>query len=346
MIGRCDQGGLAALTREVHRHLRPSKTLLLDLANAGRGPCDPDDYEHGQVFPFDWRGSLTQAAVEWLCDGVEQVWTAETFYTADPDGATSLLHHAHRCGVETHVYTMPELAPWTSPYTKPRPRKMTTPTAYMHHLLAEATILPCPVARDRLPFVQRDEVRHVFHPTGHAMRDRNGTRIFLDALANVITPLHVTIRYSQTWLKQQQWTTVPHVGHHDVEWVEDGGSDYWRSIPVDADLLVLPRRYAGLSLPLQEAASRGVPALVLASDPYADAPFTHTLTPTRSEEVRMKGGLVPVWTADPRALAAAVERLVREPEQNAKASAAADSWAEEHAWSGPLGDRWRTELRA
>src|SRR5690348_18318854 len=50
ILARCDGGGLASITREVHRHLAPTRTLLLDLEEQGRGDCTPDDYLAGDVF--------------------------------------------------------------------------------------------------------------------------------------------------------------------------------------------------------------------------------------------------------------------------------------------------------
>ncbi len=111
--------------------------------------------------------------------------------------------------------------------------------------------------------------------------------------------------------------------------------NYWETYPDDIDLLVLPRRYGGLSLPVQECAALGVPALMLQTDPYAQEAFVHAIPSTGSSPGNMKGGQVPVHTADPRALAAAIDILVAHPEQHQAASLEAGAWAETHSWDGP-----------
>jgi hypothetical protein len=337
MIGRCDQGGLGTLTAEVHRHLTPDRTVLVDLADAGRGDCASlaVEYQHGDVMPVDWLGGLSRETIDWLCaEGIDVLWTAETFYNDD-----AVLRRAHQAGIRTVVYAMPELAPWTNPAVSPRPRVVTVPTAYRHDTIPGSWVLPMPVARDRLPFRRRDKVEHLYHVTGAAMRDRNGTDLLLAALPSILEPCRLTIRTERP-------IVVPDCPNVDVEIITGRADRYYETVPDDVDLLVMPRRYGGLSLPVQECASLGIPSLMLSSDPYANLPFVHTLSPTKSEPARMKGGRVDVFTADPRALASAIERLIRTPDVSAKASAEADLWAAEHSWSGPLGEMWCSLLDA
>lgn len=336
---RCDGGGLASITQELHRHLQPERTLLLDLGDRGRGDCTPDDYTYGDVYRSEWMGGLSSRAVDWVCDpGCEVLVAVETFYD------DRVLTLARQRGMRVVLYAMPELAPWaTTALTRlapsaPRP-ELLIPTGWRRETLPEAQVLPWPVARDRLPYRQRDEVRHLFHVTGAAMRDRAGTDLLLAALPNVVEPCRLTIR------SERPINVLPG-GAVDVTVVNDRVENYWQSVPDDVDLLVAPRRYGGLSLPLQECASRGIPAVTLATDPYAGLPFIHTLSTTTSQDVRMKGGTVPVYSADPRALANLIDYLVRNPDLQAVASKAADGWAHEHRWDGPLGARWCAALNA
>lgn len=342
IIGRCDGGGLAALTREVHRHVRPARTLLLDLEEQGRGACTPDDYQAGgtDVFRCMFKGGIADRAIDWLtAEGVDTIWSAETFYD------DRILRASHGNGIRSVVYAMPELAPWSSDSSAVWPRTITTPTSWRMDLMPPNTaVLPMPVARDRLPYIERKQVRHLYHVAGYplaprAMLDRNGTEMLLAALPFVTSEgLRLTIRAGAG-------VVVPDT-KVDVEVVSDPVIDYWESYPADIDLLVLPRRYGGLSLPVQECASLGVPSLMLQTDPYAQTQFVHTIPATGSSLARMKGGRVPVQDADPRALAHAIDFLVDHPEQHHTASIEAGVWAESAAWDGPLGARWQTVLDA
>lgn len=340
ILARCDTGGLAALTREVHRHLRPARTLLIDVPQAARGECNDADYVHGDVYRTEWRGGLPEATVDWVtAEGIDVLWTAEFWYD-ERDTPQGLLRQAHGRGIRTVTYAMPELAPWAIPGDPtPRSRALHVPTWWRLDTLPNAQLLPLPVARDRLPFQERTEVRHLYHQSAHAMLDRNGTQLLLDALPFIVTDgLRLSIRAYRA-------LQIP-TGHRvDVELLPQTGN-YWHVYPEGIDLLVQPRRYGGLSLPVQECASLGVPALVLDSDPYAIEPFVSSIPSTGSSSERMKGGFIPVHKADPRDLAAAIDFLAQHPAVHQSASRAADQWAVAHDWVGPLGDRWAHMLGA
>lgn len=345
LVGRCDTGGLAALTREVHRHLHPARTLLVDVPDARRGDCTPDEYLHGQTYRTEFRGAFAEDAIDWAAaEGIDTLWSAETFYD------DRLVRRAHQAGIRTVVYAMPELAPWYVDDTAIVPRLVTTPTWWRLDKMPNAQVLPFPVARDRLPYDDRwrrpGDSLHLFHPVGTPFYDRNGTQILLDALPFITAP---EVRLT---LHAARHVEIPKCDI-DVQVVRaedgvDGGislPDYWDVYPPNIDLLVLPRRYGGLSLPVQECASLGVPALMLQTDPYAIEPFVTSIPSTGSRPERMKGAPrdgIPVHSADPRVLATAIDFLARNGVH--AESRAANAWAEAHAWTGPLGDRWHTIL--
>lgn len=350
MIGRCDIGsGLANLTEEVFRHLKPERTLLLNMEGRGRGDCNPSLYDlHGvsdqQVYPATFNGELPRRAIDWLCaEGIDTLFSAETFYSDE-----AVLTVAHQHGIRTVCYAMPELTPWATsayPDRRPRPRMFHLPTSWRAETLPDAEVLPFPVARDRFPFRLRERCDHFVHVTGKAMQDRNGTMLVLAALPHVTRPCRLTIRTEKPL--QIPPTKV------DVTILDKPARDYWGGYPEDADVLLLPRRYGGLSLPIQEVASLGMPAVILASDPYSHVGSGTTSLPSKfSHSVPMKGAphvsasSVPIYDAEPKAIAAAMDYLVDNPEAVRALSQMADLWAEERSWDGPLGDRWRGALDA
>lgn len=347
ILARCDTGGLAALTREVHRHLHPTRTLLIDVPQAARGECNVSDYVDGSIYQTEWKGGLSADAIDWItAEGIDVLWTAEFWYD-ERDTPVGLLRQAHGRGIRTVCYAMPELSPWAIPADPtPRSRALHVPTWWRLDTLPNAQLLPFPIARDRLPFRERTEARHLFHQAGTTFHDRSGTRLLLDALPHIITDgLTLTIR--DTGRGDQSGTRLQIPASRVEVLVDPSRSvDYWTGYPETIDLLVAPRRYGGLSLPVQECASLGVPALTLDSDPYAVEPFVSTIPSTGSSSERMKGGFVPVHKADPRDLAAAIDFLAQHPAVHQSASRAADQWAVEHDWAGPLGDRWAHMLGA
>lgn len=338
ILARYDGGGLGTLTREVFRHLEPARTLLISMpGRTGREGLFPWAYDIDgtgrSVYPTEFAGAFPQRARDWIAaEGITTLWSAETFYDE------RVMRAAHQHGIRTVVYAMPELAPWSVDPSAAKPRALHVPTEWRADTVPGASVLEFPVATDRLPWRGRDQVRHIFHITGSAMLDRNGTNGLLAALPMIPEKLRVTIR-------SEKPLDVP-ACHHDIEVVYDATPDYWRIYPDDIDLLVMPRRYGGLSLPVQECAALGVPSVVLGSDPYAEHPFTWVALTDRFTEHRMKGGMVPVWQFDPADLATAIRRAVTAPGGNADRSSYAQEWAAHRAWDGPLGDRWREMLSA
>lgn len=347
LIGRCDGGGLASISLAVHEHLHPERTLLIDLGDRGRGDCSVESYVAHQyrgmeIYRTDFAGGLPTRALEWFCaPGLDAIYVPEFLYD------DRLLRMAKQNGIRVVVHAMPELAPWatTAPQrleqSAPRP-ELAIPTAWREETLPSARLLPVPVARDRLPFRQRTKVEHLYHVTGAAMLDRNGTEILLRSLPFITRDCALTIR-------SERPLDLPAAPHVDVTVITDRAENYWESIP-DADLLVLPRRYGGLCLPIQECMSLGMAHLVLDGDPYAKDGGGFGIPSKVGREHAMKGGMVPVRDADPRDLASAIDALIdgsfSEDETVSDLSDYADAWAEQHAWHGPLLDVWCEFLSA
>lgn len=329
---RCDAGGLGSISAAVAEFVRPSRVLMLDLEEQGRGDCEPSSFAHlDSVFRVPFKGAIPDRALDWICaEGIDSLLMLETGY--DP----RLIPLAHSAGIKTVGYTMPELNAWTT-----SPRVTYVPTTWRIEDCMNAQLLPCPVDRTRLPFQLRTEVKHIYATAGAAMLDRNGLGILLAALPFISSEVRVTIR-------SEKPVDIP-ATDLDVTVLSSPERNYWDAVPDDVDLLVMPRRYGGLNLVLQECASRGIPALTLQTDVYASEAFVTSIPSTGSRNERMKGAPrsgIPVFSADPRTLATAVDWLVRNPDAHADASRACDVWAEAHSWDGPLGGRWRSLLGA
>lgn len=353
IIGRCDSGGLGTLTSEVFRHLRPERTLLLHMGGAGRGDGNPAAYDaEGRtqvVYPAEFGGKLAARAIDWLCaEGIDTLWSAETFYDDE------VLLRAHQNGIRTVCYAMPELNPWNvgagrANVAQPiRPREIILPTAWESgRCPSDVEILPFPIARDRLPWRQRGLTRkgegerplHLYHVVGSAMLDRNGTELLLAALPHLREPIRLTLR-SEKGLREVfvgNGVTLEQTAEREI--------DYWRSYPHDADVLVLPRRYGGLSLPIQEAASLGMPTVTLDTDAYANESFVLQVESKPGTRHRMKGGEFEVRDADPRALADSLDYLATHRGMVETLSIAANGWASDRSWYSKLGQEWVTLLR-
>ena len=316
MVARCDNGGLGSLTWEAWRHLQPARTLVVRSTGPACGSPHPDRYLDGpgQVRLTGARPSPADA--RWLCTDTTAIYSAETWYgPAVPVAA--------RQRARTFLHVMPE-------YWDPAVRadQLLAPTTWEPP--PGSRQLPVPVATDRFTVRQVDEVRAIYHVASPA-QDRNGTQLLLAALPHVRHPVRVLIRQPG---RGHDSKTHAHIGPAAVEWLAHHDGPYWAAWPADADALVMPRRFAGLSLPMQEAAAQGLPIITLDRHPEASWLPAAARVPARpvGRVTTWRRRQVDLWDADPLALAARIDELTTSPTLAADLSAASRAWAETLAW--------------
>lgn len=293
MIVRADDGGLGNLTREAFDHLRPDKVLVMmhghdKLERYGDAP-------EMRAVPIAGRMKLDEPMWRWLLDGVDTLWSAETFYDE------RLLSLCALAGVRCVLYAMPEL--FNPGYRRETIRgrlHVYAPTSWELARLGKAHVLPLPVNVDRLPFRQRTEVKSLLHVSASAMLDRNGTQTFKRALEFVRTPLEVFVSgpnrpQGKSKVGRCTVTPLPHFPEYGAVY------DF-------ADALVIPRRYGGLSMPMLEGMACGMPLVTLDRDPE------RLWTDLRADVVGyrgepMKGGEIDVASGNPESLARMIDRL-------------------------------------
>lgn len=304
LIARAENTGLGIQTWEFHRHIRPAKTLVVRLARGGR-----------HFFPDRFPGATISAGLpsigelEEFLDGLDLVFTCETPYTYD------LFTLAERRGIATVLQYNFEFLDYLARPDLPRPSVLAAPSAWRYDdvpdRLARRMWLPVPIALDRWPAPERrtGPARRFLHIVGRpAIHDRNGTADLLDALAFVRTPITVTIRC-------QDHTYVPRLmrgrrlpAHVDVRLDHYDIPDYWRAYD-GHDVLVLPRRFGGLCLPMQEALGAGMPVLMPDISPNRDLLPADWLVPaTKTDQFKARTH-IDVHTTDARELAARIDLL-------------------------------------
>lgn len=317
IIARADNSGLATQTWEMARHTRPAKVLVVHPKAAERGPFRPERYDGlGTVTTTGFRHGqwLDQGLLESWLDGLSVVYTAESDY-----GAPLALRCALR-NIKLVVHANPEL--W-SERLRDSTTTVVTPTTWELERIPGARCMPMPVDRERLPFRQRTEAKVFWHPAAPAFHDRHGTDTFRAALKCLTLPLEIVVSGTS-------FARVRHAGGALVRFVPPR-TNYWDGYD-DADVLVLPRRYGGLSLPVQEALSAGMPVVMLDTGPYAGQPGVLTTPVTQHYDAAMKGGIFAVHSTDPALLAHDLEELFLDPGLTRNASMAADRHAATLDW--------------
>ena len=294
---------------------------------------DPSAPSHPERFPHHTRVRWAQGldpkiTMAWLRT-VDAVYAAETFY--DP----RLPKWAAAQGVTTVLHANPEF--WTGAQD---PTHLWSATPWRADVMPPRTeVVPFPVATDRFtPAEPHDGPCRWVHVAGkRAAWDRNGTDTVVSAIPLLTEPcsLRIVVQHGEI----PELPPVP--AHVDVTF-SPPPADYWRLYD-DADALVLPRRYGGLCLPVQEACAAGL--AVVMSDlipnrawpgPRVHAEFWRKVT--------MPCGRVPVYDVSPRDLAQEMDALT-DPVQRAVFQSQSLAWAVTHSWEvqGPI---WRSLLSA
>lgn len=326
MIARGDDGGLGNLTAEWWRHMRPDRTVVMDLGPDGRGPTRLDRFAGGGEVRVNPGVRLQMAEMRWLLEGCDVVYTAETAYHP------LFFNIARDMGVATVLHVMPEL------YAGEEPTALWAPTTWELGRLPEATrVVPVPIPTDRLDRRVRTKADLFMHLAAPAMLDRNGTEAVLQALPAIDPDVTVTMVHGER-------ITPPAGTRCRVAQPVGSPPEWWQLWHPVVDVLVLPRRYAGLSMPMLEALAAGIPVLTTDLEPQRFWPGVFPVAVwTGPIMATMKGGQFPVWKPNVEQLGAAVNELHRRPALVERLSREALAFGDEMSW-GALEGTVRDEL--
>jgi glycosyltransferase involved in cell wall biosynthesis len=108
------------------------------------------------------------------------------------------------------------------------------------------------------------------------------------------------------------------------------------------DALILPRRYGGLCLPAQEAASMGLPVIMTNCPPQSSWLPPELAISSSPATVRTQAGILRSATPGAGSLVDIIDRLVSDPALVGRMSDAMDHYAESISWVGmkPLYDHF------
>lgn len=323
---RGDRRGLASQTMEFARHMPCERVLGIDMGDLSPYPNDWSGFDDVDVVKLS---ELTEDSLRRFLDGLDVVYGAECFYY---DQAPRI---AREMGVRTCLQSNFEFMREIVDPELPKPDLFLAPSTWCIDRWPENTVhLPFPVARDRLPFELRTEAKTFLHNAGHrAGNDRNGTKLLFESLRYVRTRMHIVVR-TQSRLGNSTFKARPR--HVDLEVIHSDAPSYW-DLYDRGDVLIAPRRYGGQSLPLNEAASRGMPIIALDRHPENEVLASGSLVPSYEwRGVRCIPGEVQGYAARPQSLAGKLEEFVQNPEMVERLSRASDSYAESISWPGMI----------
>lgn len=323
---RADDRGLGRLTHDFHTHMRPERTLVVDMGPHARGFTQHlDRYPDATVVPFGG-GHLDDQVMARFFSGLDVAVFYETAY--DHRAYT----FARAAGCRTVLMTMPEFHRHATE-ALPQPDVVWAPTAWRLDTLPTGTrVVPAPVSPENPAQPHRAGLLRVLHVAGHRTSgDRNGTIAFLRALR--LLRRNVAVRVVT---QDRRIPNVQQLPRHMPVTIEVGGVVDYRRLYDHSDLLVMPRRYGGLSLPVQEALAAGLGVAMTDCDPN---PTTWPIAPIPSRSgttIRTPGGPVVLHDPEPDAIAELIDRLASAPDDVAALQTRAREWTAAHTWEALL----------
>lgn len=313
---RLDRSGLAQQTEALIHMLRPNRILAIDSSSFNKDRLqDYGKFEGFEVYTINHFPTNLDCAR--FLKGLTHVFACETFYNDSIPGL------ARMKGIKTYLQPNVE---FSDVFAKGHGMH---PTAYLlpSHWYEEewkakfpnSQYLPPPVSpgnfkNARQINFERAGRRRFLHVVGRfASKDRNGTLSLLEALRYAKEDFELVIR-SQDEIPEITAATDDRRVTWDIRNLESAEDLY-----KDADCLLLPRRYGGLCLPMNEGLTSGLPVImtdispnnaVLPQDWLVDSHVTDTL------KTRI---LLDVYNADPQHLAEKMDWLATMPDKELQA---------------------------
>lgn len=353
LVARADNSGLGVQTHEFYLHMKPAKTMVVDISHMNGNKVYLDRYPGAQVVT----GIPTEDDMRQFLTNLDVIFIAESPYDY------RLYSLAREMGVKTAVQYNYEFFDWFARPNLPKPDMLMAPSKWhfnrVQHFADEHGIehvyLHCPVNRDVLPRRSIQQAKVFFHPAGKsAAHDRNGTLTVIEAGRYLKTPAQILIHFQgEQGLGHQATYTIADY----IEFVKSYGNPYnteirqqdfdnYPDIYKQGDVMILPRRYGGNCLPLNEALSCGMPVIMPDISPNNEFLPHEWLIPAYVRDQFTPRTTVDIYQADPIALAQQIDRFYEmTPKELESDTDIADVIAESISWT-TLKPRYMDAMRA
>lgn len=271
LIARADNSGLGMQTWEFYKHMPIAKTMIVDISKLNGNKQYPEryGYKDGNLFV---RGIPQKYDIDSFLIDLDIVFVAEAPYNY------YLYERAHELGVKTAAQYNYEFFDWFAYPHYPMPDMLIAPSKWHYadiqqfcdYYKIKHVYLHCPVNRVKLPFKERKQAKTFLHVAGRAAaHDRNGTETVIDCAQYLKSDAKIQIHFQgeqglahqatgdyASYLSRMLRLGVSNVRMQKIEY------DNYEDIYQSGDVMILPRRYGGNCLPLNEALSTGMPVLM------------------------------------------------------------------------------------
>lgn len=311
IIARSDNTGLGNQTKELVNMLNPDKIMLIDSTPFNKNKQHPEWYEGYNCIKTNGFPSLQQ--IKMFLAEVDVVLSCETFYDQN------FIKYAKKYDKKTILQYNYELFGHLSNPELPLPNILLSPSVWklneVEKLFGNKTKimhLPPPTNSDLFLSAKNNNMSKTHNKILHiggkkAAKDRNGTNTVIEMLRYSKEDYELVIR-SQSEIETNIKDSRLKIEIDNIENRADMYSGF--------DAMVLPRRYAGLCLPMNEALLSALPVFMTNISPNDYILPLEWLV--RSEDIgtiRTKTR-VQLYEANPKALANLIDTYIKSKNKN------------------------------
>jgi hypothetical protein len=312
IIARSDNTGLGNQTMELVKMLNPDKILLINSQFFNNNQQHPEWYKDYNVIETKKGMPRTNEVLAFL-ENIDVVISCETFYHLE------LVDLAKQKGIKTILQYNYELFGHLAHPEWTLPDVLLAPSIWNLDVIVEkfgskTQVMHLPPPTDHILFNQAKEInlskdhKRILHIAGKkAAKDRNGTDSILEMIKYSKGDYELVIK-SQTPLNL--------ICKDSRVKIEIGNPDNRQDMYSGFDAMVLPRRYAGLCLPMNEALMSALPVFMTGISPNnAVLPHKWLAESTKIDTFKTKS-MVDVYAVRPDKLAQVIDNYISNNTKN------------------------------
>ena len=307
IIARCDLTGLGIQSRNFVRLLNPSKIVIINSEPFNGNKQYPEWYDGYKTITID--GFIKPGQINSVLDDTDTLLTFEIPYSV----SYLLFARARERGIKTILQNNWEFLDYLQQPNLPLPDLLINHSYW--NLYKQKELFPnmteyCPsptfmedyedVIKQNI--ARTDKIRFLHIAGRKTYEDRNGTNDLLESVK--LIPKEIDF---ELVIKTQ--TT-------EIGDIEDSRVTIDTSSPLDEkelyrdfDAMILPRRYAGACLPMQEALASSLPVIMTDIDPNNKILPSLWLVPAEKKTSFSARTTIDVYSADHEALAARIAQF-------------------------------------
>jgi len=303
IIARSDKTGLGNQTRELVKMLNPTKILLIDSSHFNGNKQHPEWYSEYNVTTTKYGMASKEEASKFLND-LDVVISCETFYH------NSFINMAKKRKVKTILQYNYEFLDYLVNPDVELPDILVSPSLWNFEDVvnkfsdrAKVIHLPPPTSVELFANAKNINIskthKKILHIGGKAaVKDRNGTNTVIEMLNYSKADYELVIK-SQTPLD---------IKYDDPRLTIDTSNPETReSLYEGYDTMILPRRYAGLCLPMNEALLASLPVFMTNISPNNSILPEQWLVDSKKIDRLMTRTMLDVYEGDAKMLAKLVD---------------------------------------